>query len=382
MTHILHKLLVVLFASIGFNPSIHAQNKILFVTSNQHFYGNTAISTSNHFEEIVVPYDVFIKAGCQVDFISPKGGAIPIGYITTSDSLQKHYLYDAWFMDKLEDTHRPTEIVAENYAAIFYSGGGAAMFGVAEDPTIQKIARTIYNKKGVVSTICHGTAGIAFLKDDDGKSLYAGKKITGYPDRFENMEREYYKAFPFSIDQAIKKNEGHFVYSEEAGDGFYIVDGRFVTGQDPSSASKVAHEVVKILKANFKDTVTVPKSDLEQITETLLDYIEGTANGQPERLHKAFHPDFNLYTVAQDSLWIRSGKQYISNVKVGEKVNRIGKIISIDIEKDAAVAKAEIVIPNKRTFTDYFLLLKYEGAWKIVHKSYSWTDLPESGKKG
>jgi Putative lumazine-binding len=31
------------------------------------------------------------------------------------------------------------------------------------------------------------------------------------------------------------------------------------------------------------------------ITETLMHYIEGTANGQPDRLRKAFHPDFNRY---------------------------------------------------------------------------------------
>lgn len=123
-------------------------------------------------------------------------------------------------------------------------------------------------------------------------------------------------------------------------------------------------------------------SDISQITETLMDYIEGTANGQPERLKKAFHPDFNLYTVTQaDSLRIRSGKEYIANIKEGEKANRIGRIISIDYEKDAAMAKAEIVVPNWRIFTDYFLLLRYEGSWKIVQKSYTWREYPKSDEK-
>lgn len=370
-----YTLFVLFIVLIGVNGSSFAQHKILFVTSNQHFYGNTTISTSNHFEEIVVPYDVFAKAGYQVDFISPKGGAIPIGYITTSDSLQKRYLYDAWFMDQLEHTFKPNEVVAEDYAAIFYSGGGAAMFGVAQDLTIQQLARSIYTNNGVVSTICHGTAGIAYLKDEKGKSLYAGRRITGYPDQFENRERDYYKTFPFSIDEAIRKNEGQFVYSQEAGDGFFVVDGRFVTGQDPSSAAKVATEVVKLLRAHFKPIDGTAKNDAELVRETLLDYIEGTANGQPERLRKAFHRDFNLYTVAKDSLWIRSGEEYISNVKVGEKVNRIGDIVSVDIEKDVAVAKVSIVVPGFRRFTDYFLLVKYGGAWKIVQKSYSWREL-------
>ena len=184
------------------------------------------------------------------------------------------------------------------------------------------------------------------------------------------------------MDKAIRGNEGNFVYSNKGKDGFYVVDGRFVTGQDQTSASKVTNEVVRLIGENFKGTNNVlTKSDLEQITGILLDYIEGTANGQPERLRKAFHPNFNLYTVANDTLWTRSGEQYISNVKVGEKSNRIGQIISIDFEKDAAIAKGEIIVPGWRTFTDYFLLLKYEGAWKIVHKSYTWRDLPKAEKK-
>lgn len=239
------KSLIILLAFINFGISnLSAQKKILFVTSNQHYYGKTQISAANHFEEIVIPYDQFVKAGFEVDFISPEGGAIPIGYINTSDEIQKKHLYDGTFMDQLERTLKPSEINAENYSAIFYSGGGAAMYGVPENIAIQKIAREIYKRNGVISAICDGTAGIAYLKDNNGKSLYAGKKINGFPDHFENKEMEYYKAFPFSIDEAIKKNDGNFVYSKNFGDGFYIVDGRFVTGQDPSSSAKVAQEVI------------------------------------------------------------------------------------------------------------------------------------------
>lgn len=124
------------------------------------------------------------------------------------------------------------------------------------------------------------------------------------------------------------------------------------------------------------------KSEIEQITETLMDYIDGTANGEPDSLRKAFHPDFKLYAVTdKDSLLVRSGTAYIAGVQQGKKTNRIGRIISIDFEKDAAIAKAEILIPNYRVFTDYFLLLKYEGSWKIVHKSYTWREIPKSEQK-
>ena len=99
-------------------------------------------------------------------------------------------------------------------------------------------------------------------------------------------------------------------------------------------------------------------------------------------MRRAFHPDFNLYAVNEhDSLLVRSGQKYISNVKKGEKTNRIGRIIAIDYENNAATAKVEIIIPNYRIFTDYFLLLKYEGSWKIVHKSYTWRPYPKIEEK-
>ncbi len=127
-----------------------------------------------------------------------------------------------------------------------------------------------------------------------------------------------------------------------------------------------------------------PKStdELPLITTTLMDYIDGTANGDPDQVRRAFHPDFNLYTVNDaDSLWIRSGAKYIEGIKVGENNTRQGRIISIDVEGNAAMAKAEIAIPGWRIFTDYFLLLKYEGAWKIVQKSYAWRAWPKDAEK-
>lgn len=123
-------------------------------------------------------------------------------------------------------------------------------------------------------------------------------------------------------------------------------------------------------------------TDLEQITETLLNYIEGTANGEPDQIRHAFHPDFNLYSVTkEDQLRVWNGKNYIENIKVGEKNNRKERIISIDFENNAASAKAEIIIPNWRIFTDYFLLLKYEDSWKIIHKSYTWKEFPNAEEK-
>lgn len=229
------------------------KDNILFIVSNQHTYGDTDINASNHFAEIVLAFDVLKKEGYVIDFVSPEGGAIPIGYLNTSDSIQKKYLYDFEFMKLLKHTKKPEEIEASNYTAVYYGGGGAAMFGVPQNEAIQKITLEIYeNNNGIVSAICHGTAGLVNLKTSDGKFIYEGKKVNGFPDLFENMDAVYYKQFPFSIEQMIKTRGGDFVYSEEGWDDYSIADGRFITGQDPTAAASVARKIVNALKNNIK----------------------------------------------------------------------------------------------------------------------------------
>jgi putative intracellular protease/amidase len=241
-------ILSVISILIGCKTSPKKQDKILFVVSNQNTYGSTNLNASNHFSEIVLAYDFFKKSGYKVDFVSPKGGVIPIGYIKKSDSIQKKYLNDTDFMNLLKNTLRPNEINPLSYKATYYSGGGSAMFGVPENKEIQTISRTIYENNGIISTVCHGTAGIVNLKLSNGTYVYEEKQISGYPDFFENIDSEKYKTFPFSIEKTINKRGGDFSYSKKRKANYYKVDDRLVTGQDPSSSISVAKKVVELLE--------------------------------------------------------------------------------------------------------------------------------------
>ncbi|MEO1253893.1 MAG: nuclear transport factor 2 family protein [Bacteroidota bacterium] len=114
------------------------------------------------------------------------------------------------------------------------------------------------------------------------------------------------------------------------------------------------------------------QSDEELIRATLTDYIEGSTNGQPGRLKTAFHPDLNLYYVKNDEIKAWSGKDYILDTKEGQPTGEKGKILSIDYENNAAMAKVEIANPkNGVTYIDYFMLLKAKGKWTIIHKMFT-----------
>ena len=231
----------------GNNEAKSGKGKILFVVSNAHYYGKSTIKTGNHFGEIVSVYDIFKKKGYSIDFVSPQGGAVALGYINMSDPLQKKYIYDHHFMDLLEHTRSPAEVRAAGYKAIYYPGGGAAMFGVPENEGIQRIAMDIYSANGVVSAVCHGTAGIVHLKKADGNYLVSGKTVNGYPEEHENQNAAYFKEFPFLIKKTVEDHGGQFNYSEK-GQPHMEVAGRLITGQNPASTEMLANKVVELLE--------------------------------------------------------------------------------------------------------------------------------------
>lgn len=114
------------------------------------------------------------------------------------------------------------------------------------------------------------------------------------------------------------------------------------------------------------------QSEIDLITNTLMDYIEGSTNGQPQRLKKAFHPELNLYYVRKDTVRTWAGTAYIKDTKEGQPTGETGKILSIDYENNAAVAKVEIAHPKSASpYIDYFMLLKTKGEWTIIHKMFT-----------
>ena len=153
-------------------------------------------------------------------------------------------------MRALKHTKQPSEVSASHYKAVQFIGGGAAMFGVPESEAIQKIAMEIYEKRqGIISSVCHGTAGLVNLRLTNGNYLIAGKRISGYPDDFENKEAAYFKTFPFLIKKTIQSRGGSFYFSDR--DKAHVeVDGRLVTGQNFLSSKPVAIKIIELIESN------------------------------------------------------------------------------------------------------------------------------------
>jgi putative intracellular protease/amidase len=221
--------------------------KVLIVVSNASVMPGSKLSAGNGFAQLIHAYEALRVAGYGVQFISPEGGAVPLAYLDTQDAEHKTYVYDRDFMWGLANTRKPDQIRAADYEAMVYIGGSAAMYGVADDPAMKALAANIYEKQsGVLGAVCHGAAGLVDLKLSDGSSLLRGKRVTGYPDAFENMNAPYYKTFPFSIEQKMKSNEAQFSYGAR-NQSHVEVDGRLVTGTNWQSTRGMMAAIIKQL---------------------------------------------------------------------------------------------------------------------------------------
>lgn len=158
-----------------------------------------------------------------------------------------------------------------------------------------------------------------------------------------------------------------FIYPEEEL-GLSIItnqSGWHTSGKLYNVATRILNEIAKAKYASVK-------TETELITETLLDYIEGSTNGQPSRLKKAFHPDLNLYYVWAREFRTWSGKDYINDTKEGEPTGENGSILLIDYENDIATAKIKIDHPDyDHPYIDYLMLMKLNGKWLIIHKMFT-----------
>ncbi len=112
-------------------------------------------------------------------------------------------------------------------------------------------------------------------------------------------------------------------------------------------------------------------SDLEAVTQTLNYYLDGGTNRDPETFAKAFLPEGQMIYIDQEkgTTQIVPLKDFVARITPGEKLDRKTRIVSIQIEGNAAQARLEIEAAT-HFFHDFMGLLKTENGWKIVSKIF------------
>lgn len=124
-------------------------------------------------------------------------------------------------------------------------------------------------------------------------------------------------------------------------------------------------------------------SDKDAVRVPLENYIKGHETGNGEYMKKAFHTEGNLIFIRDGKYTTRSFADYIAGMTgkpAADEAKRKRSIEAIDVTGNAAVARIVLDYPTVK-FVDYMTLLKIEGEWKIVNKSFFAEPKPQTEDK-
>ncbi|AMT69934.1 type 1 glutamine amidotransferase domain-containing protein [Mycobacteroides immunogenum] len=224
--------------------------RILNVVTNVAHYEDPSELTGLWLSELTHAYHVFAEAGYEQRIVSPHGGLSPLEprslKFPNYDKSAKAWKADDAKMALLATTASPDEIDSADFDAIYFTGGHAVMYDFPDNEGLQRISREIFERGGIVSSVCHGYAGLLNTTLSDGSLLVAGRKLTGFSWSEEVLARVD-KLVPYNVEEEMKRRGARYQKGLIPFAPYVVADGRLVTGQNPGSAKATAKKVVSVL---------------------------------------------------------------------------------------------------------------------------------------
>jgi hypothetical protein len=119
--------------------------------------------------------------------------------------------------------------------------------------------------------------------------------------------------------------------------------------------------------------VTAQQStDEAGVREVITTYFRGHATGIADTMRAAFLPSAHIEGLRNGAFTSWTVDQYVGGFRgqpAADEASRVRTIDEVDINGSAAMVKATLK-HGATTFTDYFVLLKVDGQWKIANKVY------------
>lgn len=140
-----------------------------------------------------------------------------------------------------------------------------------------------------------------------------------------------------------------------------------------ASARNAFAVAVLVLGAATSGIAQDAPSEEAAVRAALEHYLLGHATGDGAHHQMVFHPEAKLFWMRDDTLNTRTSAEYIagsSGQPADDEAQRRREITMVDVTGDAAVAKIVLDYPSA-LFTDYMSLLRIDGEWKIVNKTFT-----------
>lgn len=224
--------------------------RILNVVTNVGHYDDPSRPTGLWLSELTHAWHVFEEHGFEQTLVSPAGGHSPLEpkslKFPNYDKTAKAWRATPERMELLDNTASPDQINSADFDAIYFTGGHAVMYDFPDSEGLQRITREIFERGGIVSSVCHGYCGLLNTKLSDGSYLIAGRKMTGFTWN-EEVLACVDKLVPYNGEEEMKKRGANYKKGTLPYVSHTVVDGNLVTGQNPGSATDTAKKVVEAL---------------------------------------------------------------------------------------------------------------------------------------
>ena len=114
-------------------------------------------------------------------------------------------------------------------------------------------------------------------------------------------------------------------------------------------------------------------SDEAAVRAAINQYFKGHSTARSDEMSKAFLPSAHIEGIREGVFTSWTASEYsgrFTGRPAADEASRKRTIDHVEVSGTAAMASATLV-HGGTTFTDYFVLLKVNGEWKIANKVYS-----------
>ena len=224
--------------------------RILMVLTSDDRLGDTGEPTGFWLEELAAPYYVCLDAGAEVTLASPKGGKPPLDPKSDAEESQteatRRFQQDAQAQQALANTHKLSEVSADDFDAIFYPGGHGPLWDLVEDADSIRLIEAFWAQQKPVSAVCHAPIVLLHARDPQGEPIIRNRQVTGFTNEEEDAVG-LTDVVPHLVENALIAGGAHYSKADVFAP-YTRQDGWLITGQNPPSSEPVAQLLLQALE--------------------------------------------------------------------------------------------------------------------------------------
>jgi len=204
----------------------------LFILTNTERVSGIPKSTGFDIREAAHVWHALKSHGYDVTFASVRGGTAH-GVLKNDRSPAVRRFVRAFPGHGTVSTNTVRGQLARSYDLLYFVGGLGAMWDFPFDPDVHALIQYALLRGSTIAGICHGQAAFLGLTGREGRPVVEGLALTAFTD-IEEQARGLLDKVPFSLEKTLIR-DGAIFTSAPDGVGHVVVDGPFITAQNPTS---------------------------------------------------------------------------------------------------------------------------------------------------